>query len=452
MTELSTMIMKYGPNATPRMTAEQKQHIRVCLGILCFLFSATSLRAGEPLNLEDCFRAALKRSEVLADQQELVVQAEETYHRARGAILPSINGSYSYFYQHAPGLMNSGNTDMSAAQKTAVITADQPLFKGFRDFAAVDAAKASIMAQEQAMQWAGTQLYEDVAQAFYNRLAVQKDLSVLDNELELYQQRIKELQDRLTIGRSRPTEVLTVQSAQAILKAQKEQILGQLNVSKEVLAFLTGLDQDIQLVDTDKLPIDIGSLDNYQSEIDTRPDIVAARNNLKASKSNITVAKGAYLPSVDLIGDYYVQRPNQETNGAWDVEIAVTMPIFEGGITRSNVKTAESQERQSEIQLGQIERMALEEVRSLYHNLKSDMAQLAALQEAFDTSEKNYKANVKDYELNLVSNLDVLQALAAYQDTERSLEKIRYLTKTDYEKLEASVAHRLSLMEVQGTR
>jgi outer membrane protein TolC len=96
--------------------------------------------------------------------------------------------------------------------------------------------------------------------------------------------------------------------------------------------------------------------------------------------------------------------------------------------------------------------MALEEVRSLYHNLKSDMAQLAALQEAFDTSENNYKANVKDYELNLVSNLDVLQALAAYQDTERSLEKIRYLTKIDYEKLEASVAHRLSLMEVQGTR
>ena len=68
-------------------------------------------------------------------------------------------------------------------------------------------------------------------------------------------------------------------------------------------------------------------------------------------------------------------------------------------------------------------------------------------EEAFALSEKNYKANAKDYELNLVSNLDVLQALAAYQDTERSLEKIRYLTKTDFNQLEAAVAHRLSLMK-----
>jgi hypothetical protein len=41
----------------------------------------------------------------------------------------------------------------------------------------------------------------------------------------------------------------------------------------------------------------------------------------------------------------------------------------------------------------------------------------------------------------------VLQALTAYQDTQRSLEKIRYLTKIDYNQLEAAAALRLSLMK-----
>jgi outer membrane protein len=417
------------------------------LSVILFVLAPACLQAAEPLSLNDCFKAALKRSEVLATQQELVLQAEETYHRAWGAILPAVNGSYSYFYQHAPGLSSSGNTATSSAQQTTKIMADQPLFRGFRDFAAVNAAKSSITAQEQARQWAGMQLYEDVAQAFYTLLSVQKDISVLDNELDLYEKRIKDLQDRLEIGRSRITEVLTVQAAQAILKAQREQVLGQLNVAKEVLAFLTGMGQDIQLSDTDKVPSEMGSLDSYQSALDARPDVVAARKNVEASKSNVSVAQGAYLPSADLIGDYYFQRPDRDINGAWDVEVAVTLPIFAGGVNRSNVKTAESLQRQSELQLSLVRRMALEEIRSLYHDLKSDMAQLAALQEAFDISEKNYKANVKDYELNLVSNLDVLQALAAYQDTQRSLEKIRYLTKIDYDKLEAAVAHRLSLME-----
>jgi outer membrane protein len=397
------------------------------IGIL-LLMAPACVQAAEPLSLNDCFKASLKRSEVLATQQELIIQAEENYHKAWGTILPAVNGSYSYFYQHAPGLSSSGNTASSAAQQTTKIMADQPLFRGFKDFAAVNAAKASITAQEQARQWAGMQLYGDVAQAFYTRLSVQKDLALLDNELELYETRIKDLQDRLTIGRSRITEVLTVQSAKAILKAQREQMLGQLNVAKEVLAFLTGLDQDIQLADAEDIPAAIGSLDSYQSEINARPDIVAARKNLEASKSGVSAAKGAYSPSVDLIGDYYFDRPDLDKNGAWDIEIAVTLPIFAGGINRSNVKTAESQQRQSELQLSQVQRMALEEIRSLHHNLKSDLAQLAALQEAFDLSEKNYKANVKDYELSLVNNLDVLQALAAYQDTERSLAKIRYLT------------------------
>jgi len=330
--------------------------------------------------------------------------------------------------------------------------ADQPLFRGFRDFAALNVAKAFITAQEQSWQWAGTQLYRDVAQAFYTRLAVQKDLDVLDNELELYQKRIKELQDRLAIGRSRITEVLTIQAAQAILKAQREQVLGQLDVAKEVLAFLTGLDQDIQLDDSDEVPSAIGLLNSYQSDLNARPDIMAARKNVEAFKSNVSVAKGAYLPSMDLIGNYYAERPDLHKNGAWDVELAVTLPIFTGGIISSNVKTAESQKRQSEIQLSQVQRLALEEIRSLHHNLKADLAQLAALQDAFNIAEKNYEANVKDYELNLVANLDVLQALTAYQDTKRSLEKIRYLAKIDYNKLEAATARRLSLMEALEKR
>jgi outer membrane protein len=405
------------------------------------------VRAGDKLSLNDCFQSALKRSEVLATQQELVIQAEENYRRAWGIMLPAINASYSYFHSNGTGFSGPGNTSSSSRQQTLGLMVDQPLFRGFSDFAALNETRAFITAQEEAREWAGMQLYRDVAQAFYTRLAVQKDLNVLDNELELYQKRIKELQDRLAIGRSRITEVLTIQASQALLKAQREVILGQLDVVKEVLAFITGLDQDIQLDDTDRVPADIGSLETYQSEINARPDILSAIKKVEAFKANISVAKGEYLPSADLVGNYYPKRPDLHKNGDWDVELAVTLPIFEGGIISSDVKTDESQKRQSEIQLSQVQRLALEEIRSLHHNLKADMAQVTALREAFSIAEKNYEANAKDYELNLVTNLDVLQALVTYQDTKRSLEQIHYLAKIDYNKLEAATARRLSLMK-----
>jgi outer membrane protein len=433
-----------------RISRSSISRLFLSINIIIFLLHPSSLWAGQKLTLKDCFQAALKRSEILATQQELVVQAEENYNRAWGSILPTIEGSYSYFYRDAEGLSNSGNRANSAGQHTLKITADQPLFRGFREFAAIKAAKAFITAQKQARQWAGIQLYRDVAQAFYARLAVHKDLQVLDSELELYRKRIEELEQRRAIGRSRATEVLTVQAAQSILRAQREQVVGQLNVAKEVLAFLTGLDPNIPLDDTDVVPASLEFLESYQAEIAARPDIKAAQKNVDAFNSKVSVAKGAYLPSADLIGNYYIDRPDREQRGTWDVQIAVTIPIFTGRIISSNVETAKSQKRQSELQLSQVQRLALEDVHSLYHTLEADLAQLEALEEAFVIAKKNYEANVKDYQFNLVTNLDVLQALTAYQDTLRSLEKIRYAVKIDYNKLEAAVARRLNLMEGQG--
>jgi outer membrane protein len=390
------------------------------------------------LTLNDAFQAALKRSETLATQQEVVNQAEEEYKRAWGAIMPTVVGSYAYLHR---------DSTPSAGDVTTKITADQPLFRGFRDFAAINETRASIVAEKQAKEWAGMQLYSDVAAAFYTFLSAQKDVHVLDKELDLYAQRIKVLKERQAIGRSRNTEVLTVQSAQAILKAQREQVLGQLDVAKEVLAFLTGLNGDLQLDDSDPTPASIEAIETYQARIDARPDVVAATQRLKAAKSAVSIAKGEHLPSADLIANYYTQRPEIKRNGDWDLGITVTLPIFSGGIISSNVRTAQSQKLESELQLSQVKRLAEQEIRSLHHSLTADLAQVAALQDAFNLSEQNYKANVKDYEFGLAQNLDVLQALTSYEETERSLEKARYAAKIDYNKLEAAVANRLALMK-----
>src|SRR5436309_1277841 len=115
----------------------------VLIFITVSLLGSARLSGADPLTLRDCFRAALKRSEVLAGQRELVVQAQEHYSQAWGSILPSVNAFYSYLQQDSSGLAGTGS---AASQPTMKITADQPLFRGFREFAALDEAKALITA------------------------------------------------------------------------------------------------------------------------------------------------------------------------------------------------------------------------------------------------------------------------------------------------------------------
>jgi outer membrane protein len=381
----------------------------------------------------DCFHAALKRSEVLADQEEQIVQAEEHYHQAFGSVLPQVNLAGVYLHR------DPGSSTNLADQGLVTLNATEPLFRGLREYAALRQTKDLITYQQESKQWAGLQLYSDTAQAFYTVLALEKDLSHIVTQIDVYQQRIVELNGFIRIGRSRPNEVLTVQSAQAILKAQKVQVEGQVFVAREVLAFVTGLSQDIALNDVNPAPAAVDALDAYLALLDKRPDLVAARKKIEAINENITIARGARLPSVDVAANYYLASPVNAAS-RWDAGVALTMPLFTGGIISSKISEAESQVRQTELAWQRLQRLDTEILRNAYHDFQADLAQAIALAEAAVLAHKDYQAEQRDYKNGLVTNLDVLQSLTADQDTKRSLDKIRFALQIDYQNLEAAAA------------
>jgi outer membrane protein len=394
----------------------------------------------EGLSLDDCFKAALKQSESLASQKELLMQEEEHYKQALGSVLPNIHGNALWFWEDSHAIP-AGPGEPTPEESTYSLTLTQPLFEGLRDFAALRQTKDSITQQDLATQWASLQLYSDTAQAFYLASSLEKDLSTQEGEVDLYTKRIAELRDFVRIGRSRDTEILTVQSAQAILIAQIEASKAQVAAAHELLSFLTGLPQDKPLIDDRSLPAALDSLEQYLQNIDARPDIKAAAVNVQMVGENVNIAKGQHLPSASLNADYYFQRPPGATQDSyWDADIAVTVPIFAGGIINSQTREAESQVRQAKLSLQMQRRLAEENLRTAYKSLHYDLSQAQALADAYRLADKNYKAESRDYSNGLVTNLDVLQALTDFEDTQRSLDKALFAAKNDFANLEALAA------------
>ena len=391
--------------------------------------------------LDACFDAALQKSETIADQTEQVAQAEENYKQAKGSMLPTVNGVASYLQQqpYSPGTTSSFSP---STQRVVKITADQPLFRGFRDFAGLRQIGALSQAQKQAKRQAVVQLYETLVQNFFTVLAAEKDLQNFDSETGLYEKRIKELHARVRIGRSRPTEVLTVESSLAAVRSQIEQIQGQINAGRENLAFLTGLPLNTALIDNNAVPSSAEALDDYLNHVDDRPDVKAARIRYDASKENVNIAKGAHLPSVDLTGNYYLKRNGILNDVKWDVGITLTVPIYAGGILQSKVRNAYSQERQGELALSLAQRQATNEIRTFYSGLESDIALIKVLTVAAEVARKSYTQTDHDYSLGLVTNLDVLQALTSYQESRRALDHAQFNAKIDFQKLQAATGAR----------
>jgi outer membrane protein len=414
--------------------------------LVCLLAVARSGNAAEAeaeaLTLDDYFVAALHRSEVVASQSELIHQAEEHYQQATAALLPSVNGVASLLRQEPlPAAASSTSTTLLARQPLVKLTATQPLFRGFREFAALRQTRALAEAQNEDYQSARVQLFRDVAQNFYNVLSLEQDLANVGEQISQNLDREKEIQERVRIGRSRVSELLTVQTTVSTLRAQVEQLHGQLRVAREAFAFLSGLAPATPLRDSETVP-EPESLETALSRLPLRPDVRASQKRLAAAQENVAVARGAHLPSVDLNGNYYFDRPGALKDVDWDVQIALTVPIYAGGQLQSRAREAVSQRTQAELGASQVARQAEQEIRALHQGLMFDRSQLDALEQATDTARKNYEAQRQEYRLGLVTNLEVLQALTAYQENQRALDRARYTARLDALRLQAATARR----------
>jgi outer membrane protein len=404
--------------------------------------TSPSAQAAAPgASLDDCYQAALKRSQTQAISFEAIDQAEEHYKQAVGSVLPSVSVIGQLYTQASPLGISPAN------QNQYRINAVQPLFQGLREYAALRQTKDLLASSKQAYLWAAWQLYSDTAGAFNQVLAAEKNLADLQNELGLYGDRITFLQGWLNIGRAQDTDVLSVQSAQAQIKAQIEAAKYQLAASREVLAFLTGLPVDQALTDNEALPEQMEPLDSYIANLDQRPDLLAAAKNVEAAKEGVNIVSGQHLPQVSAGADYYPYRFAPDTDINWDAYINVTMPIFMGGVINSQTRGAESAQRQAQDQLEQDRRMDLETLRSAYVKLHYDLSQERALVDAADLAGKDYKAETSNFERGLVTNLDVLQAMVTFVTTLQAADATHYAALGDFQNLLAQTGRAPGLPE-----
>ncbi len=386
------------------------------------------------LTLADCYALALKQSEVVAIHQELINEAEARLIQARSGILP--RASFESTDKRQDGSGASAFTLRHVPERRFAFS--QPLFSGFREFAAMAEMKAERRQRIFEKTRAEQLLLIDVAEAFYLLLEQREDLGTLEMIRGTLQERIDELHGREQLGRSRPSEVVSAEAQLLRIEAEEERVRNQETIARQTLEFLTGRDQIRVLKDTAPSSPAIHDESSYLVSAPTRPDVQAAQEAARAAQSQISVARADLWPSAHAEGNYYVERAGVAKDIAWDASLVVSIPIFEGGQVHGAVRQANAQEREAELQTAQTRRQAVREIRDAYATLYAINAQREALIKALNAADENYRLQVEDYRRNLVNNLDVLQGLQNLEDARRDFIHAQYETKRSYWRLRAA--------------
>ncbi len=391
------------------------------------------------LTLQECYALARERSETLAIHQEIIRETEGRFLQALSGALPRLSFSASQKWQDG----NGGSSSTLPRVPERKFTVTQPLFSGFKEFAAMAGSRAERREREHERAQAEQLLLVDVSDAFYQLAAYQQDVKVLEAIHAALDDRLGQLKERERLGRSRQSELVSTEAQLRRLEAEQERVQSLERVARQILAFLTGLDGATVAADDPSQPIALGQEVSYVAKSDLRPDVQSAQDAWQVSVQAVNIARAQWFPTVSAESNYYTKRVGATADVDWDALIKVDVPIFQGGKAYGGTSEAAAKARQARLVLLRTQREAAHDIRQLYAQLQGAQERTRALQEALHASEEEYRLEAEDERLNLVNHLDVLDALQRLQDARRELLASQYEAKRLYWRLQAATGETL---------
>ncbi len=380
------------------------------------------------MNLWDVYALTVKHTEDLAGKYENILQSDALSRQAVASVLPqiAINGTKALTSNTFIGGGSSSLSPISAT--TAYLSGTETLFTGLNQIAALQGAKALSDFNHLSFQQEARSLLLAVARTFYGILQLQATLESKQKIEALTLEILKQEQQWKAIGRSRDSDVLTTEAELAQLKGDELAAQGQLNVARDALVVLTGL-QTQQSLKSEEEPVSPAfSFEEAETKVKERSDVLAAKAAVDLADASLLQAHGEHLPSLALQGQYYVDKEGGFPQPEWNVQLLASLPIFEGGAILAQEDIATSKKRQAEMQYSLTYRQALQDIRGAYKALTNSLNQVDAYTKALDAAKKDYEAVARDRRLALNTNLDVLQALTLLQTAQNNYDNAHYQT------------------------
>lgn len=382
------------------------------LSLLGIKMQATNLE----LSLEQTINYALVQN---FDQRSLVVdkQIQQTLlEESKLALTPSLSANLSHGYGGTIDAANwSGSYDLSASMT---------LFEGGKNINAIKLSKLSLSQSDAKVTQAQNNLTMQVIESFLSILMHQEMYKYLVEVAHTSQQQMKQGEHKWEHGK-------IIESDFLLLKAQAT--TDQYNVIETEIKrdnAILALKSLLSLSESDTLSItppetQMATLSNtlpaltdvIERTIEWLPDLVIERQNIEISRLNIRQAQTAYMPKLSLtgsIGSGYLGGGSSFGNQLYgrfngQVGLALSIPIWDKGRTRSQVKQSTYQLQQSQLSAANTSLKIRQQLEQEYNNVCSGYQKYRASSTRADAYKESAKAYRAQYELGAITVVEMLQ-------------------------------------------
>ena len=297
--------------------------------------------------------------ESLANNRDLriatlnIEAARNTYRIQRSDLLPSMNASGSFTRQElSKNISGTGNREITSSYTAGIGTTAYELDLFGRVRSLSNRAINQYLATEEGRKAAQTSLVAEVANAYLTYLADAELLRLTESTLKTRQDALDLIKRSFDLGAKSRLDVAQSATLFESARANRAQYQRQVEQDKNALTLLVGKEIDPMLLEPQPLA-DVQVLETLPVGIPSvvlldRPDVRQAEYALKAENANIGAARASFFPSISLTGSAGFASASLSdlfitgSSGVWSFAPQVTLPIFQAGRLRSNLKLAET--------------------------------------------------------------------------------------------------------------
>lgn len=380
--------------------------------------------AAETLTMERALaRVYTENPSILAARYNLRA-TQELYPQAIAGWRPRIAAEAGMTSTHIEaGEFNRGD---GATTKSATVSVEQPLFRGFRTLAETGAAKQRIEADAQALRQTEQELFVRTAEVYMDVIRNRLLLLLQHQNRDLLARERESVLARFGAGDITQTDVRQTEARYASAIASDAAAESRLRQSEAAFEQVTGLPPDAVLAMPSPSFSFPESVDDMVADAALyNPRLSGLRHRQDAAEEDIRVARSDFYPQVSAFANHtkeYDPQPGLiDESEASAIGVRATMSLYEGGATASRVRQARARASQRFVEIQSAETSVRADILSQRQRLRALEAEIAARE--IEVSAARYSAEGVREEARIGDRtvLDTLEADQAVLEAESAL-------------------------------
>ena len=427
------------------------------IGVMMLTMSASAQEVSQgrqTWTLQDCIDYAMENNITLQKSRLQKESATEDLKGAKAALLPTLSASTNQSLGYQPwkdtgmsyvsnGTVNA-KVDKTSYNGSYTLSGQWTVWNGNRNINTVRLDQLSEEQAELSTQETANSIQERIAQIYAQILYLDENVKVNEQMLETSLKNEDRGQEMVSVGKMSKADLaqLSAQRANdeyAIVEA-KSQLMNYKFQLKQLLEITDEEQFDVAIpeISDEQILREIPSMQAvYEQALLNRPEIERSQLAIKSSDLSLSIAKAGWMPSISLTGGITTST-NSLSGTGWSSQmrsnvnsslgVGLSMPIYDGRSTKTQVNKAKIQQLQAQLDLQDQQKTLYSDIQQFWLNAWTNQQKYKAASSSVESARQSYDLLSEQFRLGLKNIVELMTGKDNLLSAQQNQLQSKYLT------------------------